>query len=1376
MELNRYRCMREGVAVGIVLLFFGVSITPFTAGMVEHQRLTSSLSSGEMTQDIHAVNPIRPTTPANGPVPPMKHSLSQKNPEKTQQSQWWNRDRFDYFYAYNAYDPNGMNYGEVWFGPDGVVHLIGDGCGISFISGEALDSFGEYYAYGVAYGGGLYYINLSTGAATLIASCMAANGMALDVTTGTYYVCGGSPDGLYTINIGTGQTAFIGSFGISNIMISIFCDPQGNMYGYDVLFGGDSHLYSIDKNTGAATVVGDMGHNFCYAQDGFIYGDGTCYIAAYDIGTYTSYLATVDLDTAAVTEVAPFYPTGIKIDGFAGNWWWTPPPSDDDVAVKKILAPVAGTGTIITPKVTVVNLATNSEFNVPVNMTITKNKYTDYMNEDFAGSTFPPAGWSNIGGTGDNWVKSVDNYAGGTSPEAVLWYYNNYGGTGALQSPYVDTSSESTLTLTFRSYIYWWGGDSLCKVYATDDGGATWNDVSPWPNPIIGNQGPELYSINLSSYISTQTGVRFVYSGQYYWMYFWAVDDVRMYNMEQINEYNQTVYTDILENQMFNITFPDWTPADLGVSENVDKEYIVNASTQLVGDDQPWNDYKQKTFNLHFDYFHDVALTGINSPQNGLAQTQPVQVVLADHGQNNENVTVNVHIGKITYNTLLQEDFNSGVPPTGWGTDAPQNWFSSPTNYAGGTAPEAELSWTPSQEGEFHLYTYTMDTTGWTNALLKFKEYVNDYNGDYTLKIQSKWGGGDWHDVYIRAGGPYGPTETPITFGTADGLGASDLVISFTFSGNLYNINYWYIDDVWFGQMSTANEYNQTVNVNFTAGQTMNVDLPDWTPADIPQFATDIDYLVDASASMNTSDEHPVDNELSALITLRYEHDVGVLEILQPILQRDYPNWFTYGGDNANAIGLPGGGTFEGAIRMTPAELAPFNGDPIVAIQYCHGMLSGSGEPTTNGYMKIYGPGTATSPGALLVSEPFSTPAGNDWFEYWFQYPITVDATQDLWFSVECDNTPAGAYPLGVDDGPPVDGKSDWASFDGGATWIELQTYGLDYNWNHMVGFGYPPPPPPPGYYHLQATVKNFGVTFTESNIPVEARITHLDNNTVIYDEAGTVPGPLIPGVTTVVTFPNFYLANLTAWEGSYKIEVWTLLPGDDHPENDKKSITIPNPIMDVLPPITNHSLEGTMGLNGWYVSDVILTLTAFDPYPPLKDGLKPPSGVNHTYYKLHEADPWTEYLSPVMIVTDGCYDLCYYSIDKAWNSEIPKGPYPFNIDITPPTITLNALSENALKTKWLLNATVADATSGVAIVEFYVDDILVGNITAPGPYVWHYQGNGKTAQAIVYDYAGNSAVSNLVQSYDLMVAQLVVLPQLRPSINSARGCSLNTS
>ena len=216
-----------------------------------------------------------------------------------------------------------------------------------------------------------------------------------------------------------------------------------------------------------------------------------------------------------------------------------------------------------------------------------------------------------------------------------------------------------------------------------------------------------------------------------------------------------------------------------------------------------------------------------------------------------ESVNVNMNIGKALYTTLLEEDFAGGVPPAGWTTDAPLHWMGSSTNYAGGTVPEAEFYYLNSDVGDFHLYTGVIDTTGFTALGLKFKEMVNDYNGDYTLKVQTSTDGGvTWSDAYVRPGGPYGPATTEITLTAANGVGSATFQISWTYSGNAFNINYWYIDDVWMGIIDMVDEYDQTVTVDIAAGASMNVTLPDWTPSDIP-FANSIDYLVNVEATLN---------------------------------------------------------------------------------------------------------------------------------------------------------------------------------------------------------------------------------------------------------------------------------------------------------------------------------------------------------------------------------------------------------------------------------------------------------------------------------------------------------------------------------------------
>jgi hypothetical protein len=181
-----------------------------------------------------------------------------------------------------------------------------------------------------------------------------------------------------------------------------------------------------------------------------------------------------------------------------------------------------------------------------------------------------------------------------------------------------------------------------------------------------------------------------------------------------------------------------------------------------------------------------------------------------------------------------------------------------------------------------------------------------------------------------------------------------------------------------------------------------------------------------------------------------------------------------------------------------------------------------------------------------------------------------------------------------------------------------------------------------------------------------------------------------------------------------------------------------------------NWTINGTMGPNGWYVSPLNFSCI-YDHYH-----------IASVYYKVHIGDEWTLYTEP-FTVYEGSIEFCWYFVDYQGNVEAPEGPFDFKIDYTPPSITFSVTSENPLKTKWLLNATVADETSGVAYVDFYVDDMLIGNTTAPSPYIYIYTGEGKTAYAIAYDNAGNYAISSIVNSYaqnqgNSIIHQLIIL------------------
>jgi hypothetical protein len=281
-----------------------------------------------------------------------------------------------------------------------------------------------------------------------------------------------------------------------------------------------------------------------------------------------------------------------------------------------------------------------------------------------------------------------------------------------------------------------------------------------------------------------------------------------------------------------------------------------------------------------------------------------------------------------------------------------------------------------------------------------------------------------------------------------------------------------------------------------------------------------------------------------------------------------------------------------------------------------------------------------------------------------------------------------------------------------------------------------------PGTYPVEGIIQNLGVTYSEVDIPVNAQITN-DTGVVVYDETVIVAGPLAPGATAFATFPTITIPSEPSAEGDYKLTMKTVLPGDDHPNNDKKTLTWIIRIPDTTPPTTTATISGTMGQNNWFVSNVQVTLTATDG--------KWPAGVDYTMYKV-DSGAWTEYTTPIVVSTDGQHTVYFYSVDLAIppNTEATQ-QVSFKMDKTAPVFTNYSFTPlNFMKNKWLCSATVEDATSGVVLVEFYVDDALVGSATET-PYEFEYNGKPtNNSQALAYDAAGNSALSAIAQYYEM--------------------------
>jgi hypothetical protein len=279
-----------------------------------------------------------------------------------------------------------------------------------------------------------------------------------------------------------------------------------------------------------------------------------------------------------------------------------------------------------------------------------------------------------------------------------------------------------------------------------------------------------------------------------------------------------------------------------------------------------------------------------------------------------------------------------------------------------------------------------------------------------------------------------------------------------------------------------------------------------------------------------------------------------------------------------------------------------------------------------------------------------------------------------------------------------------------------------------------------PGTYSVAGKIENYG-TYTEVNFNVHAEIQDT-TGAVFWDADYMVTTPMNPGDIQTIAFGDVTFVD--ADEGEYDLIITTELAGDEMPGNDDKSWTFIINIPDTTPPVTTHELTGTMGDDDWYVSDVTIILTA-------EDLAKAPTGVNNTYISF-DGTNFDPYTAPVVVDEDGTTEFYYYSDDYAGNVEDIKGPFEFDRDATPPTIDLTAEGSGG---SWTLTADVEDITSGVAKVEFYVNDEFLGEVTS-SPYVWEYTGasSGDTAQAIAYDNAGNSKVSDVVDATMLQSQQ----------------------
>jgi hypothetical protein len=161
----------------------------------------------------------------------------------------------------------------------------------------------------------------------------------------------------------------------------------------------------------------------------------------------------------------------------------------------------------------------------------------------------------------------------------------------------------------------------------------------------------------------------------------------------------------------------------------------------------------------------------------------------------------------------------------------------------------------------------------------------------------------------------------------------------------------------------------------------------------------------------------------------------------------------------------------------------------------------------------------------------------------------------------------------------------------------------------------------------------------------------------------------------------------------------------------------------------------GNMVLKDWYASDVAFNFT-IESYD-----------IATVYYNIDDSE-WTEYIDPFVVHGNGEHSLQWYAVDYEGNISNIDGPFNFNIDQSPPNISLKyEILGGSPEQGWeiLMTATATDDYSGMDRVEFYLEDILHETVTGSGPiyqsyFTLHIGDHIKFLKVVGYDKVGNSA------------------------------------
>jgi hypothetical protein len=986
---------------------------------------------------------------------------------------------------------------------------------------------------------------------------------------------------------------------------------------------------------------------------------------------------------------------------------------------------------------------------------------------------------------GNQWLNVLTGSSPTCSPPEGLRMaeYNSYSATAGSQARLytvnpLNVASAPTLKLSFQMFhdstTYQTTADQIQIVASTD--GINWDLVGdPFYRsctlqglPLV--DGWHSWIADISDYAGeTSLYIGFLATSQYGYNMF--IDDVCVFDPGLIPLYSEIVTVDVNAGQTVQAVFPSWEPQEWHNQSNVDITYDALAATDLSTDSVPENDAAVETFVLHYPYFHDMEVTSIDSPiTNGPGQTLPVQATIKNVGQYPErNFFIPIEIGAKIYST--DGYYNNFETSDGGFVQTGNQWeYGTPTSGPGAAYSGTKL-WATILAGNYlagaaNLVTSAITVpTGGDLSFWHWYDFEASYDG-YNVKISTSpyttW------TLITPVGGYSGTasqTASPLypqpcwtghvqkywEYETFDLASYEGQTVKFKFDFGADPSVFYpgaYVDDMLVGTLTLTidSEYDESVAVTtwMNPGESKVLNYPDWTPENLGLGVSgDIEYGILAETQLTTDGNNANDQSLADL-TLSYWHDVKVKSITSPaddgrdllFHQRPFTPTESWTFRSSNV----GGGYLcqDDFWDLT----APIGNIEFWGLCLIYNAGWTAGNPNTLPFeVKFYENG-GTAPGAvvatytLAASTPVNTGQTYSGFTmyYWTYDIVPAVSLEDGWISIQSTAAPDNAWLLWA--GSPEGNLNMWQQ---GATTPQIAG---DCAYN-LSGSGSPTPGvdiyKTPGTQSISSIVANAG-TFTENDLSCYAEIWEYissENGSIVYQDQYDDIDLTALGGEKAVGFDSYNFQD----EGVYGLFFNIPLTSDNVPGNNIKSIGIG---IDNTKPTTTHALTPATpdGLNGWYVHDVKVKLTATDPEV---NGVT--SGVKEIKYKI-DGGSEQKYTAEFTVSTDGPHTVTYYAVDNVGNTETPQKQVTFKIDKTVPDITLayEVTGGNANQGyEVTFTATSIDDTSGMDRVEWYYNNVIQNTTPGAGPtYIWilyHHDPNlDVTIRATGYDIAGNYA------------------------------------